>query len=798
MAALPIYLDSTHRVKAAATVVVSWKQNWQDDWQEAINVQVESLDRGCAPHIDRCVMRQRYGYIADNADSSYRIVFPVQPSIIKSFVRVVITPDLLTVANATARLLLQGLDVGAVVYESGTATVYRFNGPLGTEATAGNWAEHEIDRTETWYGVITNLRRDAMGGDVLGESGDLIIEALGMEVLLTRKQITTSVIEDVAETSTITIGRGLPFNAHRGDRDRGTYQTANKAADYGPDGVSVFAKTLTQAENWTATEIVEYLLMYHPPCNVSGPEFQMDYSQAALDAFYPIDVETDGRTVYDVLNAVIDRNRGILWWVEPYWADEALIFLLRVESSEVADVTLPSGVTIPRNQHYRSLAIDSVGDMLAYRENYDGLRRYAQVVVEGGRQGAVFTLAVEDGTLEADWDTTEEGRYKTAAATMPTYNILDRSHQATVNDNARMSDAFRHVYTRFRVPSDWDGKAGNGTGGAKYHVFPELEAEGSAPAVQTGNAFWHAGLRFQNNIPLKAQWDFSDTGYSPINRNKAGTVAEYRRPFAVVSIPNASGGDEWFMADMAGVSTVADELRGKANQRLSCSLRMHEEQPGVTLTPSGPSHALAGSDTAWNGSDATRSVSHLATPPTDYEKAKFTVYALADNRVTVQYPETATTTSNQASVHVIRLGDRARVDYVVPGTIVDVANGELDRTALPMFARDDRATMIDLARQAWLWYGTTRIAVDLSVANVTNQIRLGDLIGEVTYGYRFMTTTNGTIIMFGSKPWARVGSTDRVVNSAVTRVHWDFLRQSTNVVTDYAQLDFQAEAVGAA
>lgn len=794
MAALPIYLDSTHRVKAAATVAVAWRKNWTDDW-ETFNVDVESLDRGCAPHIDRCVMRRRYGYIADRGDPRYRVRFPFQPSIIGGFVRITVTIDMLTVANPTERLALTGLIVGAVVYEFGTAAVYRFNGPAGTESQTENWDVDEIGRYETWYGVITNLRRDAMGGDVLGESGDLMIEALGMEVLLTRKQITTSVVEEIAEDSTITIGRGLPFNAHRGDRDRGTYQTANKAADYGPDGVSVFAKTLTAAANWTAREIVEYLLMYHRPSDITGPEFQLDYAQGVLDAFVPINVETDGRTVYDVLNAVMDRKRGILWWIEPYWADEALIFLLRVESSEVANVTLPSGVTIPANESLRSLAIDSVGDMLAYRENYDGLRRYSQVIVEGGRQGAVFTLSIADGTLETDWTETEEGQYKRAASTMPTYNILDRSHQATVNDNARMSDALRHVYTRFRIPSSWDGKAGDGSGGLKFHVFPVLQSQGSAPASQNGHPFWLAGLRFQNSIPIKAQWDF--TQYDPLNRNKTGTVAEYRRPFAVISIPNYSGGDEWFMADMAGVSTVADELRNKANQRVSCSLRMHEEQPGVTLTPSGPSHALAGSDTQWNGSDILRSVSHLATPPTDYEKAKFTVYALADNRVTVTYPETATTISNQAPVHVIRLGDRARVDYLAPGTIVDVNNGDLGRSPLPQFARDDRGMMIDLARQAWLWYGTTRIAIDMSVANITNQIRLGDLIGQVRYGYLFMTTTGGTVITFGGKPWARLGSTDRVVNSAVTRVHWDFLRQATQIVTDYAQLDFQAEALGA-
>lgn len=797
MTALPIYLDSTHRVKAAAAVRVSWKKNWQDAWQD-MDVEVESLDRGCSPHIDRCEMRQRYGYIAARLDTQYRVVFPYQASIIGSYVRVQITPDLLTVANSSARLALRSLDVGAVIYESSTSTVYRFEGPSGTESQPGNWTEHEIDRTESWYGVITNLRREAMGGDVLGESGDLVIEALGMEVLLTRKQVTTSVIEQTPGVSTITIERGLPFNAHRGDRDRGTYQTANKANTDGPGGVAVFAKTLTTAENWSATEIVKYLLLNHQPADGDGPWFELDFSQTVLDAFVPIDVQTDGRTVYDVLNAVIDRRRGVLWWIEPYWADDALIFMLRVESSEVTDVTLPSGVTLPRNQHVRSLAIDSVGNMLGYRENYDGLRKYSQVVVEGGRQGAVFTLAIADGTLEADWDATEEGRYKTAASTLPTYNVLDRSHQATVNDNVRTSDGLRHVYTRFRVPSDWDGRAGNGEGGQKYHVFPQIGTSVHPASSQTGHAFWHAGLRFQNSIPLRAQWDYSDVGYDPTNRNKSGTVGEYRRPFAVVSIPNASGGDEWFMADAAGVATVADELRGKANQRVSCSLRMHEEQPGVTLAPAGPPHALTGPATQWNGSDPTRAVSHLASPPTDYEKAKFTVYALADNRVTVQYPEAAATVSNQASVHVIRLGDRARVDYVVPGTIVDVSNGELDRATQPMFARDDRESMTDLARQAWLWYGTTRIAVDMAVGHINNQIRLGDLIGQVTYGYRFMTTTSGQIIMFGSKPWARAGSTDRVVNSAVTRINWNFLRQATQIVTDYAMLDFEAEALGAA
>lgn len=800
MTTLPIHLDSTHRVKAAPTVSVWWRQDWQDEWEAMTWTELELLDRGCSPQIDRCILRRRYGYISRNTSPAFRVAFPYQTSIIGSYVKLLITPDLLTVANSAARLALRGQAIGSVVYESGTDTVYRFLGPLKGEATPGNWTAHEIGRQTEWYGVITNMRRDAMGGDVLGEAGDQVIEALGMEVLFTRKQITTTVIEDAdlpvpPGVSTITIERGLPFNGHRGDRDRGTYATANKSPYPDANGDPVFSKTLTAAENWNATEIVEYLLAQHRPTEADGPQFILDFDAASiLNAFVPIDVQTDGRTVFDVLNAVIDRRRGVLWWIEPYWADEALLFMLRVETSEIIAVDLPSGATIAANQHVRSLAIDSVADLQNYSEQYDGFRKYNQVIVEGGRQGAVFTLAIADNTLEEDWTATEEGLYKTAAATEPGYNVLDRSHQATLNDNVRTSDALRHVYTRFRVPDDWDGKAGDGSGGEKYHVFPVLSEMGSAPADKVGHQFWNCGLRFQNHLPLKAQWKYYDTGYTPEDRNRDGTTAEFRRPFAVVTVPTASGADEWFFADAAGVATALDELRGGTDQRISCTLKMHDEQPGVSLTPNGPSHAMSG-NTVWDGSDPTRTRSHLTHPPTDYERTKFTVYALADAYVTSTYPSVMPEVeNNQQAVHVIRLGDRARVDYVAPGTIVEVSAGQLKRTDRGMFARDDRELMRDLARSAWLWYGTTRIAIDMAVGHVTNQVRLGDLIGQVTYGYRFMTTTNGTVIMFGGKPWLRAGSTDRVVNSAVTRIAWNFLRGSTSLTTDYAAIDFEQEA----
>lgn len=799
MSVIPIYLDERDRVRQAHTYSV-WLRDPEVAWGASCwvtdtELEPEQLSLGVGTHIDRCVLRQRYGTIKDRwqtgASEAYQLKdsYDAKNDLLWHYIKVQITPDLRTVADNDEKSAVSGMENGDLVYQTDVATVYRY------DTSTSTWTSHETPRSLTWYGLITNVRREAMGGDVLGETGDLVIEAMGLEVLLTRTQIRSTTIEDTAgggSSSTIEIDRAVPFNGQRGARQMGDYQFANCTTSVA--GTPVFALQFDTAELWTSNDIVKYLLEYHSPNDANGPTWTLASSASTLLSLHsPLDVQTDGRTLWDIVNEIVNRKRGVCWWLA---VDDDGVEM-QVASLDAYGVTLPSGASVPANENRRTLDISTKADVVKYTENYDALRQYSQVIVEGGFQGAVFTISYADDTLEDDWSAAESDDYSTAGSERPDYSLLDLSEQKTVNDSIRSSDLLRHVYTRLRVPLDWDGKAKNGEGASSpYRVFPKIDDDDGAWSVDPiseasgGHAFWRAGMKFESYLPLKEQWNFATDSYQPEDKTKSGSLAEYRRPFAAICTPRTNGGDFWLYADTGGWANGDDELR--EGRRVSCTLKMHSQQLGLTLTPHGPPHTLSGT-VEWDG--YSNPVSHLEQGRIDYQKTIFTVYCRSDHRNSVRYPadDDVETVGNSDNVHVIRLGDRARVDCVIPGTVVEVSNGELHRTTTPMLARDDRPYMLDLAAQAYSWYATPRVAINLAVRNVSNQFQIGDIVTYVHYGNRYITTASTTVLLLGDIPALRDGGTDRAINSTITAIDIDLLAGTTRMRTDYAEIDFESE-----
>lgn len=695
-----------------------------------------------------------------------------------------------TAANAAARKALVSLKIGDIVHQTDTATAYRFNGPAGTEDQDAAWA---VEPRVLWYGLITSETTSHYPATEYA-TNDRRFTAHAVDVLLTRKQITTSVI--YADPDPIQIQRGLPFNALRGDRtSRIEYQFANRSTELVP-GIDVhgFAENLNDADNWTSWDIIEYLNEVHEPVDIAfGLQITIDTAaEQWLRHIEPVNVPTHGRSWWDIANAVVDRHRGILWFLdgEEYRDGGETLdrVTFRVAPYTEADVELPTGETWAANPSNFTVDISEMCDLASCVHVKDSLREFAQVIVEGGRPGSVFTIDQPTDSLAQDWSPEQLLQYLTPGTQDP---LIDPSERKTINDSTRSSDLLRDVFTRFKIPDDWDGMVP--VVGTRRPVFPRITDD----AINTSEAepFWRAGLRFEHYLPLKTNHDYSTGSSQPPAVGPPESQQDFRPPLAVFQIKDGQGNFAWHYSDSASIP-ANDELQPGKNVHLSCSLQMHDHQAGLSLRPGGMPHAIQ-DGYVFDGQNEGIFESHQERGYVDQDSITVTVYAKSDAMLTSKYPADADVipaANGSPSIHRISLGDRATVDYMLQGTVVDVREGELVRTPGPHFVRDDRPRMRRLARLAWEWYKRPRNAVQLVINDITGQIKRGELLHSIITSKPVkLRARDGTPVIGRDGRFVVTRGSLSFFNafSVVTQIEWDFERGSTTIVTDFAEMDFE-------
>jgi hypothetical protein len=108
----------------------------------------------------------------------------------------------------------------------------------------------------------------------------------------------------------------------------------------------------------------------------------------------------------------------------------------------------------------------------------------------------------------------------------------------------------------------------------------------------------------------------------------------------------------------------------------------------------------------------------------------------------------------------------ARLDYVVPDTVVRISNGRAERST-GGFVRDDRLRLAQIAKAAARWYQTERQSLFFRIRGVVETVRLGQLV----------TSVGGRYTLEG-------------INTPVTGIRYDLLQQTTELETSMAQVDF--------
>ena len=596
------------------------------------------------------------------------------------------------------------------------------------------------------YVVADNIGRNAAkddNGNLRLESETPSYTAVGLEWFLSRVQVDSSVFYKDDDNHD-RIQRPVGYNMGMGSGRSVSYASRGNKDTRTSADQSVFAQDSDNAEPWDAFQIVENLLFFHGPRDENGDpgpvKFNASSASSANLAWYSPQVPTEGRSVLDVLGQVIDKNRGLVWWTKYDDLDDSISVV--VSSGSPSAVALPSGATLPQAGNLVTYDFDDDIAVASSSVGRDASRRYDRVKVRGARRRTVMTVSVADGNLEESWKPEEETAYKDAEGT-----------DAEKNDRFRKASRFERVYQAFRIPEDWDGKAGDGKGGTKDYVSPLLPP-GSVSVID-GEPFHLHGLRFLRNTPLKAGFDYTDATNATSNL-PAKTQPDFLRPFCLVK-----HGEKFVFGDRSANHIDEDD---SSTERLKSSYQLIPltDEPGFQVRSTGMPHALA--EGHFDGAAESK-----VEPEIDYANILFTTAVEWDSYCEGAWPEVVPTASPVQEL-VIYLGNGLRLDWLAQQTVFDIdESGDVRTVGTGGPIQDDRQVCEDIARVAYEWYSTPRSTLEVSLKNLQAPVAIGDLITKIgTAGENYELTINAT----------------------ATQITHDLEKGTTSISAGYSELDF--------
>jgi hypothetical protein len=634
---------------------------------------------------------------------------------------------------------------------------------IGTIARGGLIAKYVkivVSGLGTWWGVIVDLtdaRSGALGGTV--SSGVEQYTAFALTWFLDQVPILKTHFR--AASTTEIIDRCIPFNGGTDGQRR-----ANRVSWKNYDSTNkVFTdRTRTAApEAWTAANAIEYVFDKFAPRNAADAILIPFALQSGALSFLDYEIgmiEYEGQTPWQLINRLIDHKRGL----GCHAIIDSNTVKLVVWSQNAASITLPSGSSIPANPNTMTYDFDSAVNVSQVSVSSTAVAKYDQVIVRGERAGSVFSVRPATN-MEKDWTSADQTKYDQGASLKPGYSVLasDADKQAANND-ARASDPLARVYSWWKPKATWDGRSATdpATGTAPF-CFPKIDSDG-VPDTGTAAVIQHAGLRVETFLPLRQGVDYSAAAITPDTDGSDDSETEFIPPILLLkseAIRGSTSDAGWIHGERLNQSVSANSSKRPYDYSVDLSVR--EDAPGLIFRTVGqPQHYLAkdlfvpalGAENL--SSDAFNSPDWIAT-----------IYMLQDQWCRAQWPLQASLPSLDLIRPLTLQVAGAHMDYVVPGTIVAVDAGELKKSALGGYVRDDREKLKDIARLAYAWHGQTRRIMQLSFKGITSGFSLGYLITSI-----------------GS------GGLSETVNTCVTSITYDLAAGTTSLSTSFGELDF--------
>jgi hypothetical protein len=751
---MAVMLETTNSLRFPVRSRVSYRSAWTAEWTEAEDVYLDSLSLVANPQISGAACSMRYGWIRQ--------------------------PDEIPAAEVEALDLLNKF-VRVEIYES---------------------LSGEIDRT--WVGVcrgqvdvdegVHKLTKRNQFGVVEYEypaTGVRQYTVLGIESLLDNQVVLESGCEKPTETGWWLVHRGLTFNEphQRGkaasEATTGNRSTSKTEVRTGRE-VYLFPKNLDAAARWTSLDIAEYLLALFSPASEDGAarvNFVLNYSFDFALVWYETPIlASEGRTVWSLLNQLFDRRRGIAFRVD-YNTDtnniELVLFTFNPSAITSGDDELPANPTAT------DLDLDDAADIEGLTINSEALAYVNQVVVRGARAVTVCTVSEADQTSTNYWAEADQTAYATAGEDEPDFATLDEDEQELVRQEARATERFAKVYRDYGLPVAWDGLVGDGEGGDTNPYFPDVYGNEAADTLN----YWIAGLRYEPQLPLRTNSDYADDAIETgvVNTTATNQPWEYRPILACaktsVQLLPQEIQDDLGNSDFDYDGRWLNLIEWDKNPALEFAPNLYavtprplQDAPGLSLRVQGAPQFVMG------GSGVSDLLEYYCLARIDPSYLTATVAFEVDGWCEGKYPLSV---SGGAIVErlVINAGERAKLIYVAPGTVVDLKDGALVRSE-GGYLRDDRPKLEALARFAYRWYATPRKSVSFTINRILLQ-------PEIAIGQMITRVGGGGPAPGGPFRWI-------TINTPITSISYEFPEgagprppfQRTRVATDFAALDF--------
>lgn len=599
------------------------------------------------------------------------------------------------------------------------------------------------DGAETqWYGRLEDDELDVHGA-VTQPQGDQEIKALGLENDLDRydlKQV------QCRQNGSSFAQESIPvFNRRAG---RGPGLLGNRSLSRQTGNVYEFS---SDGELWTNRDIAESVLAWNVPAD--GTPFQLAGQVEELDKIVQTHRFPAGLTLRQILCQLIDPRRGLGWCIRVDGKDNVLIWIFSVLEDDVGI----GGQTAASNNEQFSVVLDDAIDFEKVLVTLHKSSKYDSVRIRGARQKSIFSISLVDGTWEEGFTSALLTAFKQGQSSATDYPA-DPQGQAERNDQYRGDDRFERLSV-FRIPPDWDLRAGDGIGGAKSIVLPAIGDDGEID-TDTSQDLFMFGQALLHHLPgLEVGKDYS---VSPaLDENPSDSDPEFRRPFALIKYDG-----KWMYLDK-----LSESIGGQVVT--NAQIRMMDRELAVQVLMR-PKWLLFAND--WSGAEPSLLAGQVWTAAQvaagnffDYNNMLATVAIEGDQHV--QIVAGGGPGADEYKELVIDVPD-AELVYLVPGTVLGIDNeGNLKHASGGVFLVDDRERLSRLAAVAWSWYHKARASVRLVDKSRLRLIQVGQLMKSI-----------------------RSASDFREVGTVVSQEYFDWQAGKITYTTQYGEMTFSGFA----
>lgn len=518
------------------------------------------------------------------------------------------------------------------VHESGitTSSAERFSGHwLRVRVTGGQ------GRQTVFVGQIISESRTIQGNDG-SPTGRQVFRAAGAERLLGKSAVDGSVWLDGGTEKTL---QWIPdFNG----RGRAGILEGNRSSSQS-GGTYLFGGT----DSWTRLDALRYVVArYADSSGIGGPSWTVSGQTDLLAASTDVLQASGARTVRDLVDMIIDPRMGVDYKVvEATGGFSIYVFSL------VADDFSYGGVSLGGNPNRVRVEAGSTLENLSTTVIRSRDQLYDTIKVQGDRIVVCCSLEVENGSLEAKWDSTAETTYTTPGGA-----------DAEEDERIRQTDDLRPVYSHFGAPAAWDHQAGDAS--------PGITAGG---AITTNADYQNADRTTLSWIPIQEGKDYGSVFLDGYASGHVGDV-----------LPVSA----WIIDERSGEYVPVE--------RLGASVHAMSQDLGVIIRAS-PAHDIARNQFTGNT---------LYIPRADYQTLVVTLAFPGDQRLTLTRDISPSTRDGSSLVIDV---PGAAVWYLAPNTALVKSTAGLERSGNSyQLLRDDTSKLAAVMAGAVARYHSER------------------------------------------------------------------------------------------